>query len=94
MFVTAGGGICLVGAALSPVKATQVVKSGSSNGVGSDTAAITLDEFALWLDLQDDYWSKQGRKSIDAVFLFGAALSIGLWGAPFFRDLLREARRL
>ncbi len=57
-------------------------------------AAITLDEFALWLDLQDDYWSKQGRKSIDAVFLFGGALSIGLWGAPFFRDLLREARRL
>ena len=57
-------------------------------------AAITLDEFALWLDLQDDYWSKQGRKSVDAVFLFGGALSIGLWGAPFFRDLLREARRL
>ena len=57
-------------------------------------AAVTLDEFALWLDLQDDYWSKQGRKSIDAVVLFGGALSIGLWGAPFFRDVLREASRI
>jgi len=56
-------------------------------------AAITLDEFALWLDLEDVYWAKQGRESVDAVILFGGALSIGLWGAPFFRDLLREARR-
>jgi hypothetical protein len=58
------------------------------------SAAITLDEFALWLDLQDVYWAKQGRESIDAVLLFGGALSIGLWGAPFFRDLVREAGRL
>jgi len=34
-------------------------------------AALTLDEFALWLDLHDDYWDKQGRKSIDAVAIFG-----------------------
>ncbi|MBV8300665.1 MAG: hypothetical protein JOY68_01940 [Candidatus Dormibacteraeota bacterium] len=60
-------------------------------GAGS---AITLDEFALWLNLEDVYWSKQGRESIDAVVLFGAALSVGLWGRPFFRDLFAEARRL
>ena len=30
-------------------------------------AALTLDEFALWLNLADDYWTKQGRESIDAV---------------------------
>jgi len=59
-------------------------------GAGS---AITLDEFALWLNLEDVYWAKQGRESIDAVVLFGAALSIGLWGHPFFRALLREAGR-
>jgi hypothetical protein len=50
-------------------------------GVG---AALTLDEFALWLNLSDVYWSPQGRESIDAVILFGAALAIGAWGAPLF----------
>jgi hypothetical protein len=60
-------------------------------GVGS---ALTLDEFALWLNLEDVYWAKQGRESIDAVVLFGTLLSIGLWGGPFFRALVREAGRL
>jgi len=32
-------------------------------------AALTLDEFALWLHLDDVYWSKEGQKSIDAVVL-------------------------
>lgn len=50
-------------------------------------AALTLDEFALWLNLADDYWLPQGRESIDAVVLFGAFLSIATWGQPFFQDL-------
>jgi hypothetical protein len=50
-------------------------------GVG---AALTLDEFALWLNLANVYWSPEGRESIDAVILFGAALAIGAWGAPLF----------
>lgn len=33
-------------------------------GIG---AALTIDEFALWLYLKDVYWEKQGRDSIDAV---------------------------
>lgn len=54
-------------------------------GVG---AALTLDEFAIWLDLEPDaYWSSEGRLSIDAVILFGAVLAVGAWGAPFFRAL-------
>ena len=57
-------------------------------------AALTLDEFALWLDLEDVYWTKQGRASVDAVILFGGALSIGLWGGPFFRDLFREVSHI
>ena len=57
-------------------------------------SALTLDEFALWLDLQDVYWSKQGRASVDAVILFGGVLSIGLWGGPFFRRLFRELRHI
>lgn len=42
-------------------------------GVG---ASLTLDEFALWLHLDDVYWSPEGRKSIDAVFI--AILITGL----------------
>jgi hypothetical protein len=54
-------------------------------GVG---AALTLDEFALWLNLEPDaYWSSSGRLSIDAVVFFGAVLAVGAWGAPFFRAL-------
>jgi hypothetical protein len=56
-------------------------------------SALTLDEFALWLDLEDVYWSKQGRASVDAVFLFGGVLSIGLWGRPFFKELYKEFRK-
>jgi len=51
-------------------------------------AALTLDEFALWLNLDAAaYWSRQGRESIDAVVLFGALLAMGAWGAPLFRRL-------
>jgi len=53
-------------------------------GVG---AALTLDEFALWLHLDDVYWSAEGRSSVDAVLL---ALLVGgllLLGAnPFDTD--------
>ena len=56
-------------------------------GIG---AALTLDEFALWLNLDAaDYWTSQGRESIDAVVLFGALLAMGTWGAPLFRRLDR-----
>lgn len=47
-------------------------------------AALTLDEFALWLNLKDVYWAREGRESIDAVVLFGALLAVGAWGAPLF----------
>jgi hypothetical protein len=58
-----------------------------SYGVG---AALTLDEFALWLSLEPDaYWTREGRLSIDAVILFGALLAVGMWGAPFFRAVER-----
>jgi hypothetical protein len=55
-------------------------------GVG---AALTLDEFALWLNLNPDaYWAKTGgRVSIDAVVLFGSLLMVGAMGAPFFQSL-------
>jgi len=55
-------------------------------------AALTLDEFALWLNLEDDYWSKQGRESIDAVALFGSLLLLSVLGKSFFVDLVRRRR--
>jgi hypothetical protein len=59
-------------------------------GVG---AALALDEFALWLNLSDVYWERQGRLSIDAVLIFGGLLSVGIWGWPFFRGLTSLLRR-
>ncbi len=56
-------------------------------------AALTLDEFALWLNLQDVYWEREGRESIDAVVLFGALLAIGLEGRPFFHAVFKEVTR-
>ena len=52
-------------------------------------AALTLDEFALWLNLEDDYWTKQGRESIDAVVLFGSLLVLSMLGRSFVRELLK-----
>ncbi|MGH2915690.1 MAG: hypothetical protein ACRDMX_11965 [Solirubrobacteraceae bacterium] len=49
-------------------------------------SALTLDEFALWLDLADDYWTVKGRRSIDAVAVFGGLLTAGVAG----RDALHE----
>lgn len=57
-------------------------------------AALTLDEFALWLNLEDVYWEREGRASIDAVALFGALVSAGLWGGPFLRAVTRHGSRL
>jgi lysyl-tRNA synthetase, class II len=37
---------------------------------------LTLDEFALWLHLEDVYWAEEGRSSIDAV-IFAAIIAGG-----------------
>jgi hypothetical protein len=57
-------------------------------------SALTLDELALWLNLQDVYWARQGQESVDAAAVFGSVLSAGLWGGPFLRELARELRKL
>ena len=56
-------------------------------------AALTLDEFALWLRLEDVYWAHEGRESVDAVILFGALLSAGWWGRLFLTELAKEFGR-
>jgi hypothetical protein len=52
-------------------------------------AALTLDEFALWLNLKDVYFVREGRSSFDAIVLFGSLLAISAWGAPFFSALAK-----
>lgn len=50
-------------------------------GVGG---ALVFDEFALVLHLDDVYWSEDGRKSVEAVTLFGALMLAVLLGlSPF-----------
>jgi hypothetical protein len=56
-------------------------------------SALTLDEFALWLDLEDDYWDKEGRKSIDAVAIFGGLLTMGIAGREALRELAQLKRK-
>jgi len=57
-------------------------------------AALTLDEFALWLNLQDDYWTSEGRESIDAVVGFGSLLTIAATGRRPAVEFLRLGRRV
>jgi hypothetical protein len=59
-------------------------------GIG---AALTLDEFALWLNLEDVYWTRNGRESIDATILFGSLLLIGLHGWSFLSSVARLVGR-
>jgi hypothetical protein len=59
-------------------------------GIG---AGLTLDEFALWLDLRDVYWLPEGRKSIDAVILATAAGLLLLLGVRVWIDLADDTER-
>ena len=57
-------------------------------GVG---AALVLDEFALWLELRDVYWTEEGRRSIDAVIIAAALIAIVALGAPFWGKVISGA---
>jgi hypothetical protein len=50
---------------------------------------LTLDEFALWLNLEDVYWQQKGRQSIDAVIVTATLLAVTLIGLPFWIDVLQ-----
>ena len=74
-----------VGIALTPSGPWDLVVA-VAFGIGM---GLTLDEFALWLNLEDVYWSAKGRQSIDAVVLTLALLTFTLLGLAFWIDLLR-----
>jgi hypothetical protein len=50
-------------------------------GIGS---GLTLDEFALWVHLEDVYWAEEGRVSVDAVVIAAMIGGLILLGAAPF----------
>ena len=54
----------------------EIVAAGFGIGAG-----LTLDEYALWLHLDDVYWTEDGRKSIDAVIVATVLAGLILLGA-------------
>lgn len=52
--------------------------------------ALILDEFALWLNLEDVYWAREGRISVDAVLVVAALLGAYLLAYRFWNQAARE----
>jgi hypothetical protein len=51
-------------------------------------AGLTIDEFALWLYLEDVYWTKEGRSSVDAFIVAALVACLGFLGlSPLQGDL-------
>jgi hypothetical protein len=45
---------------------------------------LTIDEFALWVHLEDVYWSEEGRRSIDATVIAALVMALLVFGVrPF-----------
>jgi len=76
MIIGGVGGIALPDGALWPLCITSAIF-----GIG---VALVLDEFALILHLEDVYWSRAGRTSVDAIFVAVALIGIlVVGGRPF-----------
>ena len=85
ILIIIGTGIVLVsetprGAALDAAAAVFGV------GVG-----LTVDEFALWLHLEDVYWTHEGRKSVDAIFCVLVITGTLIGGASFITGRIGTA---
>jgi len=48
---------------------------------------LTMDEFALWLNLEDVYWTEKGRESVDAAMVTVGLLLVALLGLQFWIDV-------
>jgi hypothetical protein len=76
-----------------------VLVSATPHGAALDIAAaifgvgvsLTLDEFALWLHLQDVYWTTEGRKSVDAIFCVLAVTGVLIGGTSFLSGRIGTA---
>ncbi len=58
-------------------------------GIG---AALVLDEFALWLNLKDVYWRREGSDSVHLVILVASLLGLYYAADRFWRQALWELR--
>jgi len=53
-------------------------------------AALIVDELALLIDLEDVYWAKDGRHSVDAAIALIAVGGLYLAAVPFWHGAARE----
>jgi len=68
-----------------------VLVSATPHGAALEVAAavfgvgvgLTVDEFALWLHLEDVYWASEGRQSVDAIFCVLVITGALIGGADF-----------
>jgi hypothetical protein len=77
VLMMAAGTISFAGFATSPIYEICAFLFGV--GIG-----LTIDEYALWVHLEDVYWSKEGRSSIDAMVIACALMGLAILGIrPF-----------
>lgn len=56
-------------------------------------AALILDEYALWLNLRDVYWQRDGRESLEALAIFGGFLLFAGLIGPYAQAVAGHVRR-
>jgi len=77
VLMMAAGTISFAGFAVGPLYEICAFLFGV--GIG-----LTIDEFALWVHLEDVYWAKEGRSSVDAAVIAAALLGLVILGVrPF-----------
>ena len=84
--LTAVGGIGVHGQAAARRHPLTAIAYGAG-------VALIVDELALLLDLQDVYWAKDGRTSVDAGICAIAVGGLYFAAAPFWTDAAREFAR-
>ncbi len=75
-----------LGFALDETQSPWIELAAAAFGIG---AGLTFDEFALWVHLEDVYWSDEGRQSVDAAIIaivFVALVLTGAFSASFDTD--------
>ncbi len=58
------------------------------------SAALTLDEFALWLTLRDVYWTPEGKESVYIALAVGSVVTIGVAGRGLFAAMAKDTATL